>query len=77
MSLTTQQIKVGDTVNLKSGFGYWDITKYPIGGDFRRVGNEPLQIKITRLYPEPIKGCNAQGETPTGRWVSFVLNHTI
>lgn len=39
---------------LKKGFGYWDITRYPYGGDFRRaVENTPVEIipgKVGR-YP--------------------------
>ncbi len=25
-------------VTIKAGFGYWDVTRYPKGGDFRRAG---------------------------------------
>ncbi len=29
--------KIGSEVNLIKGHGYWDVTKYPYGGDFKRI----------------------------------------
>lgn len=29
---------------IKQGYGYWDVTKYPYGGDFRRAkDNTPIK----------------------------------
>ena len=41
--------KVGDRVKFVEGMGYWDLTKYPYGGDFRRFkgGEEGVLIEGT------------------------------
>ena len=41
--------KIGDRVKFISGNGYWDVTKYPYGGDFKRMkgGEEGVIIEGT------------------------------
>jgi|HubBroStandDraft_2_1064218.scaffolds.fasta_scaffold499118_2 hypothetical protein len=34
------------TAKIKPGWGYWDTTVYPYGGDFRR-GKEPIPVTLT------------------------------
>lgn len=40
---------IGDTVFFQKGYGYWDVTKYPYGGDFKRFkgGEKGSLIKGT------------------------------
>lgn len=49
--------EVGDSVKFKSGMGYWDVTKYPYGGDFKRLqgGEEGVIIAGTRKKGEEIR----------------------
>jgi hypothetical protein len=37
---------------LKKGFGYWDVTKYPVGGCFKRaIEDMPLeQVGVPNTY---------------------------
>ena len=36
---------MGETHVLKEGWGYWDVSKYPYGGDFRR-GSAAVGIRV-------------------------------
>lgn len=59
----SQQFKKGQTVTLKTGCGYWDVTYSPIGGYFKRAGQEGLTFKIMEFLkgPSKIKGITADG----------------
>lgn len=61
-------------VTLKQGFGYYDCTVYPIGGDFHRAV-KPLSVKLTGPIGDYGHGCNAKGETETGRVICFNIAH--
>lgn len=43
---TTDSKYVNIAVKGKKGFGYWDVTKYPYGGDFKRFGDNDTGIII-------------------------------
>ncbi len=64
-------------VMIKPGFGYWDCTVYPIGGDFHRVGQLAMLVKLTGPIGDYGKGCNAIGLTSNNRTICFDINHTI
>ena len=34
--ITENQHNISEDLHFKKGFGYWDVTKYPYGGDFKR-----------------------------------------
>lgn len=53
---------------LKPGYGYWDTTAYPIGGNFRRApkSGKGIEFKVTEVMPKPFKGCNIKGEIISG-----------
>lgn len=66
-------------MRIKPGFGYWDVTSYPLGGSFHRAPAAGLKIvKIERIYPRGLNthGTNAVGVTADGRKVAFDTNHT-
>jgi hypothetical protein len=61
-------------LKLRAKHGYWDITKYPIGGNFYRAGADGLIIgNVTEITP--CKSCNATGTTSDGRAVAFDTSH--
>ncbi len=68
---------VPSDVMIKPGFGYWDCTVYPIGGDFHRVGQLAMLVKLTGPIGDYGKGCNAIGITANNRTVCFDINYTI
>lgn len=49
--------EVGDNVKFKSGMGYWDVTKYPYGGDFKRLNGseEGVIVSGTRKRGDEIR----------------------
>ena len=49
-------------MKLKPGHGYWDITNYPIGGNFKRVGKDGKMINIVfkQLDPKLNRSCDAE-----------------
>jgi hypothetical protein len=59
---------------LKAGFGFWDITRYDIGGKFTRNGESPLELKNIKEI-EWCKGCTRTGETNDGRTIAFNKAH--
>ena len=60
------------TLFLKPGHGYWNTTHYPLGGCFRRVGNEPLKIEVTGTIDRiAAKGCDTTGKLENGDTVAF------
>jgi prepilin-type processing-associated H-X9-DG protein len=58
---------------LKANFGFWDITKYPIGGKFTR-GETDLPLKDVEPMPWA-RGCNSKGQTLDGRTIAFFDGH--
>ena len=66
---------------IKAGWGYWDTTLYPLGGCFRRNGETPLEVEITRQFPL-FKGCDTEGKffdqkTLSERTICFRLSDTL
>jgi len=62
---------------IKAGYGYWDCTHYPIGGNFQRAGADGLSmIEIEHLKPPFPHGCTAIGWTEDGRKIAFQMSHT-
>jgi hypothetical protein len=39
----------GEAVQIKPGCGFWDVTIYPVGGHFRRVGASPRPVVALRV----------------------------
>jgi len=60
-------------VKLKDGYGYWDTTKYPLGGCFRRVVGH-LMVEITGNVPKRFKGCDYYGKTIDGNTLAFSID---
>lgn len=54
-------MKIGDRVKIKSGWGYFDTTKYPIGGNFRRATSD-ITGTIIRIF-DMYQGCDIEIET--------------
>ena len=66
---------------IKPGYGYWDTTKYPLGGCFGRAGKDGVNIvKVMRSlndYPGlSSKGCDEEGLTDDRRRVCYSTEHT-
>ena len=64
--MTRAECKVGDTIYVRPGCGFWDITSYPIGGCFDRAGHESVPVKVEGFYKTPIRGCDIYGTVETG-----------
>lgn len=45
--------KVGETIKLKKGIGYWDVTQYPYGGDFQRLSKETIATVVDGMVKYP------------------------
>ena len=59
------------TVKLMPGSGYWDISKYPLGGDFRRAGQTGLLVRdVSKLDGHSAKA-DSIGLTEDGRRIAF------
>ena len=55
---------------IQPGYGYWDTTRYPIGGDFHRVprSGAPLPVMALRDAPESTSyGYMCEFQTADGR----------
>ena len=64
-------------MKLKAGHGYWETSKYPIGGCFRRAGDEGKEIKKTlRQIKPPYKGCDAEVEFSDGTTGALKTSNT-
>ena len=49
-------------LTLKPGYGYWDTTAYPIGGNFRRAPkSEGITFEVTKELPKATHGANIVG----------------
>ena len=66
---------IGSTVTIKAGYGYWDTTNHPIGGNFKRAGIIGLDVTIEREFDNSTQA-NADGLTEDGRRVAFKMEHT-
>ena len=71
-----------DTIKrIKPGYGYWDTTRYPLGGCFARAGRDGVGIvRVARSLKEyPVRssmGCDEEGVTEDGRHVCYATEHT-
>lgn len=45
-----------ETVKIKPGFGYWDVTNYPVGGKFERLDKNSNAIEIMKPKKDKAKG---------------------
>jgi hypothetical protein len=50
---------------MKSGWGFWNLTRHGIGGDFERFG-EDTEATIKRLLPLHPKGCDFEAISEYG-----------
>jgi hypothetical protein len=64
-------------LHLMAGSGYWDLTSYPIGGDFHRAPRDAdlLVVCVGEISP-PIRGCDRVGHLENGRRIAFAYRHT-
>jgi len=63
-------------LRLRSGYGYWETDRYPIGGSFRRAPADGLVIvKVLREF-KMYHGANREGLTADGRKVAFDFDNT-
>ena len=65
---------IGKSFSIKSGHGYWDITNYPIGGNFKRAVAEGVIAKVDSHLPDHIAShhqVNVTGKTKEGRTIAF------
>lgn len=69
---TEEKIEYGNTssVTLKAGAGYWDITQYPVGGYFKRAGDNGLKVFIIERKNMG-KGTDTVGKTENGLTIAF------
>jgi hypothetical protein len=69
---------------IKPGYGYWDVTSYPLGGCFCRAGDGDVVqgTGVVLVSVEPTKlgrnnyGVDSVGTTTDGRRVAFHSSHT-
>ena len=58
-------------MRIKPGHGYYDITRFPIGGAFRRPGEEGVRLaEIVRTF-KMHHGCNTEARLSDGTRVAF------
>ena len=65
-------VEIGKTYLVRSGWGYWDTTHYPIGGCFCRAdrsGLPAVYITVRRKFPS-CHGATLDGVTQDGRIVA-------
>lgn len=60
---------------IPKGFGFWDTTHFPIGGAFRRAGFGGVRLVSFTPLAAPVKGCDHEGVTTTGKRVAFRLSN--
>ena len=63
-------------LNLRPGYGYWDITSYPIGGSFHRTPKS-TSLLVTRVeIVKSYKGANRTGYLENGNKIAFAYSST-
>ncbi len=63
-------------LRVRDGYGYWDTTAYPVGGNFRRADScGPVIVRVLRTFRN-FHGANMEGETADGRRVACDMAHT-
>ena len=67
-----------EKVTIKPGCGYWDCTKYPIGGCFCRVPRDGAGLEVANVQKmwKSHKGADHTGTTADGRSVAFGIEAT-
>lgn len=70
--------KINEIMHITPGTGYFNCTRYPIGGKFCRVPqNAPEGLLVLNVKSIPMyKGVNAKGITPDGREIAFDIQYT-
>jgi hypothetical protein len=64
------------TYRIKPGYGYWDITHYPIGGCFARTLATGVMVHDVVPMDRPYRGATHTGMTDAGnRRVAFDLEN--
>ena len=63
-------------MRMKPGYGYWETTRYPIGGCFRRAPKTGNLLEVTDIEPldKPYKGCTHSGRIEK-ETIAFDLDH--
>ena len=64
---------------IKPGYGFWDITHYPIGGCFRRAprsSNEQVVVAGVEVIGR-VNGCNRIGTDSLGQRIAFDFDHAV
>jgi len=66
-------------LKIKPGYGYWETTRHPIGGEFHRAGDHGLIITdIIRDNLNGYKGCTHKARVQAcNRTIAFNIKNTI
>ena len=63
-------------LNLRPGYGYWDITSYPVGGSLHRAPKS-TSLLVTRIEKmAPYKGADRVGYLENGNKIAFAYLST-
>ena len=63
-------------MKLRGGYGYWDVTQYPIGGKFCRAPADGLAVTVTDEEPMRYNGARyIAGYDDAGHRVAFQRDH--
>lgn len=55
-------------MQIKAGYGYWETTRHPIGGEFHRAGADgEVILDIVKTLNPPVRGCDVLCSLPNGR----------
>ena len=44
--ISYEEIELNNPIGFKRGWGYWDVTNYPYGGDFKRFDGSEVGTRI-------------------------------
>lgn len=62
-------------MKIKAGFGYWDVSRFPIGGDFCRAPDSGVDVAEIIEEFKPYKGCNIKVRLGDGRKACLSKQH--
>ena len=66
------------TIKLEAGWGYWEVSAHPIGGDFHRAGRDGLPLRTLDARSVSFHGIDYRyGTTADGIAVAVPAEHVI
>lgn len=67
----------GAQVTIRPGYGYWDTSFHPAGGNFKRAPRDGTGVVVTvaRTF-ERAQGCDLSGTTADGKTVALSIEVT-